>query len=166
MIRGFDLPKLLRTLAAAFTILLTAGCVNEPQQMTDVHTGVSAGASKRYMVYENLLVSVYGQAFVATKGGEVRQGIYINQIATGMGWSFFHSAYSFGTQLPYERGGSDVLGCGAGCTLREEGAVLLTPQQFASAQTTGMEIKLVGSGNSIVIRIPGEAFQQAQAMRP
>jgi len=143
-----------------------AGCVNEPQQMTDVHTGISAGTSKRYVVHEGLLVSVYAQAFVATKGGEVRQGIYINQIATGMGWSFFHSAYSFGVQLPYERGNGTVMGCGAGCTLREEGAILLSSQQFAAAQKGGMEIKLIGSGNSLVIRVPAEAFREAAAMAP
>ncbi|MGL4238837.1 hypothetical protein [Tabrizicola sp.] len=143
-----------------------SACVNEPQQYSDVHTGVTAGVSKRYSVYENLLVSVFGQAFVATKGGEVRQGIYVNQIATGMGWSFFHSAYSFGVQLPYERGSSNVMGCGGGCTLQEEGAILLSGEQFRSAAKTGMEIKLVGSGNSVIIRIPPAAFQEALAMRP
>lgn len=155
-----------KMLAAVVLISGLAGCVNEPQQMTDVHTGISAGASKRYSVYESFLVSVYAQAFVATKGGEVRQGIYVNQIATGMGWSFFHSAYSFGVQLPYERGNGTVLGCGGGCTLREEGMIVLSPQQFTAAQKTGMEIKLVGSGNSVVIRVPADAFREAAAMAP
>lgn len=147
-------------------VLAVGGCVNEPQQYNDVHTGVSAGASKRYPVYQNLLVSVYGQAFVAKKGSETKYGIYVNQIATGMGWSFFHSAYSFGVQLPYERGGSNVMGCGGGCTLQEQGAVLLTAQQFDQAASNGMEIKLVGSGNSVIIRIPAAAFQEALAIRP
>lgn len=143
-----------------------SACVNEPEQYSDVHTGINAGVSKRYSVYENLLVSIYGQAFVATKGSEVRQGIYINQIATGMGWSFFHSAYSFGVQLPYERTAGNVLGCGGGCTLQEQGAVLLSEQQFRSAAQTGMEIKLIGSGNSVIIRVPASAFQEAAAMQP
>ena len=152
-------------LVGAFVLAL-GGCVNEPQQYNDVHTGVSAGASKRYPVYQNLLVSVYGQAFVATKGNETKYGIYVNQIATGMGWSFFHSAYSFGVQLPYERGNSNVMGCGGGCTLQEQGGVLLTAQQFSQGAATGMEIKLVGSGNSVIIRIPAAAFQEALALRP
>lgn len=152
-----------------FAVTLSLGlsaCVNEPQQLSDVHTGIQAGVSKRYPVYQNLLVSVYGQAFVATKGSEIRRGIYINQIATGMGWSFFHSAYSFGVQLPYERGGETVMGCGGGCTLQEEGAVLLTEEQFRAATKTGLEVKLVGSGDSIVIKVPATAFQEATAMRP
>jgi len=145
---------------------LLVACVNEPQTMTDVHTGVSAGASKRYPVYQNLLVSVWGQAFVATKGGENRYGIYVNQIATGMGWAFFHSAYSFGVQLPYLRGAGNVLGCGGGCTLQEQGMIQLTADQFHRAAQNGFEAKLVGSGGSVVIKVPAEAFREALALRP
>ena len=158
----------MKRLAAAVTTaaLLLSGCVNEPQQYVDVHTGVTAGTSKAYPVYQNLLVSVYGQAFVAEKAGVTKYGIYVNQIATGTGWAFFHSAYSFGRQLPYTRGKSNVLGCYAGCTLQEQGMIELSQAQFYQAQTTGMEIKLVGSGGSVVIRVPPTAFREALALRP
>ena len=158
--------KILKKIALLAALAGVSACVNEPQQMTDVHTGISAGASKTYPVYESLLASVYAQAFVASKGDEVRYGIYVNQIATGMGWSFFHSAYSFGVELPYQVGSNTVLGCGGGCTLREEGMVVLSPQQFAAAQKGGMELKLIGTGNSVVIRVPAEAFREAAAIAP
>jgi len=152
--------------SAALTFSLAA-CANEPQQIRDVHTGISAGVSKRYPVYSNLLVDVTGQAFIATKGAETRYGIYVSQIATGTGWAFFNSAYSFGVQLPYERGNSAVLGCSSiGCSTREEGSILLTPAQFAQASRNGMEIKLQGSGGGVVIQVPAAAFQEAYAQRP
>lgn len=159
--------RILKQSSAVFAaIFILAACVNEPQTMSDVHTGISAGTSKRYPVYQNLLVSVWGQAFVANKGGESRYGIYVNQIATGMGWSFFHSAYSFGVQLPYHKGASNVLGCGSGCTLQEQGMIHLTPDQFQKAAQIGFEGKLVGSGGSVVIKVPAEAFREALAVRP
>lgn len=160
--------RILGKLAAAIAMgVALAGCVNEPQQISDVHTGISAGTSKRYPVYQNLFVTVWGQAFIAAKGGEKRYGIYVDQIATGTGWSFFHSAYSFGVQLPYERGNSGVMSCsGYGCTLREQGGVLLSAEQFRRAAASGIELKLVGSGNSVVIQVPAEAFQQALALSP
>jgi hypothetical protein len=109
--------------------------------VNDVHTGISAGVSKRFSVYDNLLANVTGQAFVATKGPVTKYGIYVSQVATGSGWSFFNSAYSFGIQLPYERGNRNVIGCaGFGCTLQEEGAILLTQAQFAQGASNGMEI--------------------------
>lgn len=150
---------------AAVSLSLT-GCVNDPQHIVDVHTGVSAGVSARYDVYSNLLVNVSGQAFVATKGSETKYGIYVNQIATGMGWSFFDSAYSFGTQLPYTRGQSNVLGCGGGCTTQEQGIIQLTSTQFTQAANAGMEILLQGAGNRIVIKVPAAAFREAIAQRP
>lgn len=160
------MKPLKRLIAAGLVALSLSACANEPATITDVHTGMSAGTSKRYPVYDSLLVSVYGQAFVATKGGKTTQGVYINQIATGQGWAFYNEAYSFGTQLQYVRGNSTVLGCGAGCTLQEEGGVLLTAQQFAQAVKTGLEMKLVGPGGGIVVKIPAEAFQEAMAFRP
>lgn len=159
--------KLFRKLVALGLVAVSlSGCVNEPAVYNDVHMGIRAGTSKRYPVYQNILVSVYGQAFVATNGNETKYGIYINQIATGMGWSFFHSAYSFGVQLPYQRSASNVMGCSGACTLQEQGGVLLTAEQFNRAATTGMEIKLVGSGNSVIIRVPASAFQEALSLRP
>ena len=38
-------PK--KTVISVVAAALLVACVNEPQTMTDVHTGVSAGASKR-----------------------------------------------------------------------------------------------------------------------
>ena len=158
---------LLKTLmVAVLTSLPLLACANEPTTMSDVHTGVSAGASKRYPIYESLFVSVYGQAFVATKGGETRQGVYINQIATGQGWAFYNAAYSFGTQLQYVRGNSNVLSCASGCTLQEQGMVVLSTQQFAQAAKTGLEMKLVGDRGSVVVKVPVEAFQEALAIQP
>ena len=146
--------------------LALSGCANDPQKIVDVHTGIAAGVSARYTVYSNLLVNVDGQAFVATQGSETKYGIYINQIATGMGWSFFDSAYSFGTQLRFQRGQSNVLGCGGGCTTQEQGIVELTSAQFSQAASSGMEILLQGTGNRVVIQVPAVAFQEALAQRP
>lgn len=158
------IKKFLYSTALAISL---AACANEPQQIRDVHTGISAGVSKKYSVYSNFLVNVTGQAFIATKGAETRYGIYVNQIATGTGWSFFNSAYSFGVQLPYERGNSTVLGCSSvGCSTQEEGSILLTQAQFAQASRNGMEIKLQGPRGGVVIRIPATAFQEANAQRP
>ena len=159
--------KVLVRLAAVAAIgAMLGGCTNEPQQYSDVHTGVSAGASKKYQVYENLLVSVWGQAFVAKKGSETKYGIYINQIATGVGWSFFDSAYSFGVKLPYVRGENNVMGCSGSCTLQETGLVVLTADQFSKAASSGMQLELVGAGRNVVIDVPAEAFQEALTIRP
>ncbi|MBT0958899.1 hypothetical protein IV417_16035 [Alphaproteobacteria bacterium KMM 3653] len=153
--------------AAALALALLTACANEPTQVTDIHTGITAGVSARHSVFNNLLVNVTGQAFIAQKGKEVRQGIYVDQVSTATGWSFFHSAYSFGTQLPYERGASNVLSCASlGCTVQEQGAVILTPAQFDKARSTGMELLLQGSGNRVVIQVPAEAFEEAHSQRP
>jgi hypothetical protein len=155
-----------KLLSLGFVLFALVACVNEPMVYNDVHTGVRAGASRRYPVYQNLLVSVYGQAFIAANATETQYGIYVNQIATGTGWSFFQQAYSFGVELPYKRGQSNILGCSSFCTVEEQGAVQLTADEFNQAASAGIELKLIGTGSSIVIKVPAEAFREALEIRP
>jgi hypothetical protein len=152
--------------AIIFSLGLTlSACVNEPQIMNDVHTGVNAGISRSYPGYQNLLVSVNTQAFVAERNNEIAYGIYINQIATMQGWSFFQEAYSFGTKLEYIRGNEEVLDCNSACTTREQGLIKLSEKQFMDATKSGFEGELVGDGNSVVIKVPAIAFQEALSIK-
>lgn len=151
-----------RSIAAA-SLLLVAGCSNEPGQINDVHTGVTGYHSKMYEVKPGLLASLSVGAVIGVKGGETRYGLVTRHLSTGLGWSFFDEAWSFGTQLPYEVVGREVLGCGGGCSLLESGSIKLTEAQFRQAAVSGLEFKLAGKNRSVVAKAPPEAFREALA---
>ncbi|WP_288959534.1 hypothetical protein [uncultured Sulfitobacter sp.] len=147
-----------------FTI---SGCANEPGSLNDIHTGTSAGHSKSYNAASGLLYNLNSSAIVAVRGNETKYAVSTRFLSTGMGWSFFREAWSFGQQMEFNVTNETVASCGSGtCSHIEDGAIVMTRAQFEKAAQTGFEFKLVGKNRSVIGKLPAEAFKEALAFFP
>lgn len=155
-------------IAAVLTLTALSGCmVTEPSTIRDVHTGIEAGVSKEYTAAQNGYSIVRVQAMAGHQSGQAGYGLKIRRNASFSRNAFFNSAWSYGQQLTYTYGGAKVLHCAAiGCDVMEWGMVRLTPQLFNQGLQQGLELRLIGSHDNIVLSVPAEAFRQAQAVRP
>lgn len=152
-----------RILALALTAALMAGCQTAPGTTTDVHTGIKAAYSGSMQVYGGLLDSLWVQVGVGTRGGQTKYAISTRYLSTGVGWAFFREAWSFGQKLPFTVVREEVAGCAGGCSMIEEGAIVLTKAQFEAAEKNGIEFKLIGKNRSLVAKVPAKAFAEALA---
>jgi hypothetical protein len=123
----------------------------------DQHTGATLVSSKRVSVKGGLFSNLNAYGIWSSRQG---YGVAVEYIGTGGGWHFFKEAWSYGQQLKFSEGNSNVMGCGAGCTLQEGGFIHLSEAQFKKAASEGFGFKLLGSGGSVEGTVPASAFAQ------
>jgi len=133
------------------------GCQAGPGKVADVHTGQTISYSSRVSISSGLLSNLHGRAYYSTRKG---YGVAIDYLATGTGWAHFSAVYSYGKQLPYVRGPSNVLGCGGGCSITETGEIKFTEAEFAEAAKRGFDFALIGQNGRIDSKMPASAFQE------
>ncbi len=150
-----------KTLSVAAFIL--AGCVASPGTVSDVHTGTTAKHSGLQPAASGLLYNLNAAAVIGQRGGVTRYGVATSYSATGLGWANFSQAWSYGQELRYVVNRARVAGCGAGCTIVEEGIIELSREQFERAAANGFQFKLEGQGGSVVGSLPASAFAAALA---
>lgn len=155
--------RFLRGAALALVAAALVGCQNTAGTYNDVHTGVSGKHSKFYSAHGGLFDNLNAAAMVGTQNGVTKYGVGVRYISTGLVWSFFREAWSFGNKLPYSVVRENVMGCSGGCTMVEEGSIVLTKAQFEAAAKNGFEFKLVGRNRSVVGKLPAAAFAEALA---
>ncbi len=123
----------------------------------DKHTGNVIVSSKRNEISGGLLSSMHATAVFSKRKG---YGIGVEYLTTGSGWAHFAEVWSNGKQYRYDAAAGRVLGCTGGCSLLEGGAIRLNQSEFNLAAKQGFEFKIIGSGDSIVAKVPAELFRQ------
>lgn len=146
--------KLISALAVAAAL---ASCQAGPGKVADVHTGQTISYSSRVSISAGLLSNLHGRAYYSMSKG---YGVAIDYLATGTGWAHFSAVYSYGKQMPYVRGPSNVLGCGGGCSITETGEIRFTEAEFKDAAQRGFDFALIGQNGRIDSKIPASAFQE------
>ncbi|HMO09792.1 MAG TPA: hypothetical protein PKD10_19425 [Paracoccaceae bacterium] len=154
----------LGNLRAAAIVLLLAGCVTEGGTVSDTHLGATGTYSRSFSAQQGLLHSFMVRAVHARRGGEERYGVATSWNATGLGWSFFREAYSYGRAYPYEATDERVMFCSSsGCSHIENGIILMTRAEFMQAAERGFAFKLFGRNRSVEGAVPPEAFREVLA---
>lgn len=139
---------------ALIAVFLTS-CASRPGQFSDPHTGQQGVYSARYSADSGLFHDLNVKVGYSNKVG---YAIGTEFLLTGGSWSFFREAWSGGQQFPYVVISEKVLGCTAGCTFSENGAIRLSEREFIKAATNGFAFKLIGKNNSIVGTVPAAPF--------
>lgn len=141
-----------------------SGCETSPGSESDVHTGVTIYYSSKYNAASGLLSNLNVQAGGGLVNGQMKYGVGTAFLSTGLGWSFFKTAHSFGKQYPFKATNEKLLGCSGGsCSHLEEGFITMTKSEFANAAGKGFEFKLSGTNRSVIGKIPASVFAEAVA---
>ena len=154
-------------LAAVALIILTACTRAESDSVSDIHTQTFVGRSAEHLAFRGSSSMIHVQVYAGRQGQSPTYGLNVRRNAGFSRWAHYQEAWSFGKRLGFKGGQSKVVFCAAiGCDVVEFDQVIISKSDFESGLRSGMELRLVGSGDTSVIKVPAKAFKEALAKMP